>query len=447
MFYWIFRMMAAVTLRLFFRNIEVVGEPPPASGPVLLVSNHANSLVDPLLSLITLKRRVTLTAKNVLKKDPFLALLTWGLGSIPFHRKEDQGKGSDPRQNVESMRRCRQTLELGGALYIFPEGISHSDLQLRPFHIGAARIAADYVRKDHNPGNLRIVPIGLLYTGKSRFRSEVCVCYGPPLDMAQWAAAHPKLGVDELTAELRRRIENLIITYQHRREMVVLNCARDIVTTQAWFPAVLGSKAPPTSEFFQTLRNLQDGYRRLESLHPDKVAALGERVRDYRRQLKHDGIEPADVYLPLNIFRAVLFLLRELELVFIGAPLAIWGAINHLLPVLAVRQIARKLSTDTDHWATNVIYPSFVVFPVFYLIQLAAAWVLLSPPWAALYTLALPYTGIYLILYRERAGSAWKRARTFVFFLFHSATQRRLADEGRAILASVQELAAMLPQT
>jgi len=446
MFYRIFRMLAAATLRLFFRNIEVLGDVPPATGPVLLVANHANSLVDPLLPLITLKRRITLTAKNVLKKDPLLALLSWGLGSIPFHRKEDIGKGADPRLNVESMRRCRQTLAHGGALCIFPEGISHSDLQLRLFHVGAARIAVDYVRKDHNPGNLKIVPIGLLYTDKSRFRSEACVCYGEPLDMEIWAAEHPHLAAEDLTAELRSRIEKLIITYQDRREMLILNSARDVVLTEARIPQALGGTRPPTTEFFRTLRNLQYGYRALESLHPAEVRALGDRAREYHRELRHLGIEAAEVYLPLNVFSAVLFLLRELELVFIGFPLALWGVINHLLPWLLVRQIARRLSTDTDHWATNVVYPSFVVFPLFYALQLVAAWIFLSPLWAALYTLALPYTGVYAILYHERAGSAWRRARTFVYFLFHAAMQKRLADEGRAILAGVETLAAMLPR-
>jgi len=86
------------------------------------------------------------------------------------------------------------------------------------------------------------------------------------------------------------------------------------------------------------------------------------------------------------VFSAVLFLLRELELVFIGFPLALWGVINHLLPWLLVRQIARRLSTDTDHWATNVVYPSFVVFPLFYALQLVAAWIFLSPLWAGLHT-------------------------------------------------------------
>ncbi len=71
--------MAGVMLRLFFRRIEVEGlENVPAAGPILLVPNHTNALVDPLLLVTTLKRRVTVTVKNVLGKNPLLALVLRG---------------------------------------------------------------------------------------------------------------------------------------------------------------------------------------------------------------------------------------------------------------------------------------------------------------------------------------------------------------------------------
>jgi len=143
----------------------------------------------------------------------------------------------------------------------------------------------------------------------------------------------------------------------------------------------------------------------------------------------------------MNPFRAILFLLRELELFVIGAPLALFGIVNHLLPYLIVRQIARKLSSDRDHWATNVVYPSFIVFPLFYLIQITAAWLVFPVMWAAIYTIALPYTGYYALLYQDHVGGAWRRAATFVYFLFRPATQKQLIAEGQGIVAGIQTLA------
>src|SRR5262249_13290634 len=80
-----------------------------------------------------------------------------------------------------------------------------------------------------------------------------------------------------------------------------------------------------------------------------------------------------------------------------------------------------------------------------YLLQWAAAWLLLPPVWAALYTVALPYAGYYALLYSERAGGAFRRTRTFLRFLWDRALQQRLASQGLVIIARIRELGEMLP--
>lgn len=102
------------------------------------------------------------------------------------------------------------------------------------------------------------------------------------------------------------------------------------------------------------------------------------------------AIEPAEVYLPIHFGRALLFFTREAELVFVGSPLAALGCVNHVLPYQLVKWIARKLSTDRDHWASNTVYPGCLVFPFFYAVQLGAAWLLLPMFWAAVYTESVP---------------------------------------------------------
>jgi 1-acyl-sn-glycerol-3-phosphate acyltransferase len=446
MLYPLFRLLARVILRRFFRRLEVEGRSHvPARGPVLLVSNHTNALVDPLVLLITLRRRLTLTAKNVLARNPLLGLLMAGLGVVTFHRREDVGRGADRRQNLRSLERCRRVMHDGGALSIFPEGVSHSDPGLRPFRSGAARMALDFVEKDGNPGRLRIVPVGLLYTDKDQFRSDVWLRYGPPLDVAGWRADHPDAGSAELTEEIRRRVEVLTLNYQTRRESLILQWAADILATDGGPPAPLGWKERQAAEGFRLLARLQAGYRLLRESRPKEVEELSARVRHYRAELKRLGIAPGEVYLPMHRGKALFFLVRELELLLFGAPLALFGALNHLAPYFIVKAVARALSRDKDHWATNVVYPSFIVFPLFYLLQIGAAWLLLSPLWATVYTLALPYTGYVALLYSDRIGATWRRLRTFLYFLTHPGRQEALAREGRDIIAAIRDLNRHLP--
>jgi 1-acyl-sn-glycerol-3-phosphate acyltransferase len=441
MLYLLYRALARLMLHLFFRRIEVEGRQNiPPLGPVLFVPNHTNALVDPLILMINMRRRLTITAKNVLARNPLLGWLMAALGVVTFHRREDVGKGADLRKNVKSLQRCREILASDGALCIFPEGISHSDPSLRPFHLGPARIAIDFVRSDGNPGGLKIVPVGLLYTEKDRFRSAVWLRFGMPMDAGRYLAEHPDADARSLTDEIRRRVEALTLNYATRRELAILVWTADIVVTGGAMPAPLGSPEQAAADWFRLLGRLQAGYRSLLESRGPEIADLTTRVRRYRSELKRAGIEPAEVYLPIHLWRALLFLIRELELVVVGLPLAAFGAVNHLLPYLIVRSIAGRLSTDKDHWASNVVYPSFAIFPFFYLIQLATAWMFLPTLWAVIYTLALPYTGYYAILYGDRWRRAFARARTFTRFLANRSWQEQLAREGREIIQEIRAL-------
>jgi len=412
---------------------------------VLFVSNHTNAFVDPLLVVITLRRRVTLTAKSVLARNPLLRWLMRGCGIITFHRREDVAKGAVVKQNVHSLEQCRAVLRRGGGLCIFPEGISHSDPGLRPFRTGAARIALDFVHGDGNSGRLQIVPVGLLYTEKDQFRSAVWLRYGAPFDIGAWLTEHLQTDAQSLTEELRRRVEAVTVNYATRRESAILSWSAEILATDGDAPAPLGWRPRPVSAWFQLLARLQAGYRALVVTHPAEVDALTQRVRRHRAELKRLGIAPAEVYLPIQRGKALFFLFRELELLLIGAPFALFGWVNHAPPYFLVKWLARKLSRDKDHWATNVVYPSLAIFPLCYLIQLTAAWLWLPTPWAALYTVALPYTGYVAVLYSERLGAMFRRLRTFVYFLQDRQRQDELAREGRDIIAAIRALGERMP--
>jgi 1-acyl-sn-glycerol-3-phosphate acyltransferase len=446
MFYRLYRALARLTLRLFFRQIDVEGRRNiPALGPALFVPNHTNALVDPLVLLISMRRRLTVTAKNVLARNPLLGWLMAALGVVTFHRREDVGKGADPRQNRRSLERCREILSHGGAICLFPEGISHSDPKLRAFHVGAARIAIDFVRLDGNPGRLKIVPTGLLYTEKDQFRSAVWLRFEKPIDVERYLAEHPEADAKTLTEEIRQRVESLTLNYQTRRESLILTWAADILATQGAMPAPLGRPEQSSADWFRLLGRLLAGYRTLLQDHRPEIDHLSMRIRRYRSDLKRRGIEPSEVYLPLSFWRALLFVVRELELIIVGFPLALFGAVNHFLPYIIVKSIARKLSTDKDHWASNVVYPSLAVFPLFYAIQLLAAWLLLPAFWAILYTVALPYTGYYAVLYGDRWQRALRRARTFIYFFLNRDRQQELSREGQEIIRDIRSLGERLP--
>ena len=80
---------------------------------------------------------------------------------------------------------CEMLFRKGGAIALFPEGVSHNSPKMMPLKTGAARIAlgAISVGQTGKPLNLKIVPVGLFYTSKTTFRSEALLHFGEPFEV------------------------------------------------------------------------------------------------------------------------------------------------------------------------------------------------------------------------------------------------------------------------
>jgi glycerol-3-phosphate O-acyltransferase/dihydroxyacetone phosphate acyltransferase len=174
---WLVQLARTLT-RIFFREIEVVGaERVPEAGPLLVVANHHNSLVDPALVLARLPRAPRFLAKSTLWKLPGLRVLLDAAGSIPVYRRQDAGE--DTTRNRETFARCHEVLGAGGAVALFPEGISHDAPRLASLKTGAARIALEAGAR-FAPLGLRILPVGLVFDQKGKFRSRALLRVGAP---------------------------------------------------------------------------------------------------------------------------------------------------------------------------------------------------------------------------------------------------------------------------
>ena len=164
---------------LFYRRVEVTGrENVPDRGPVLFVANHYNGLVDPMLVLRVVERPVVFVAKSTLWKIPILRSLLDLLGCVPVVRKreaEEEGASKGEERNRASFERLAGVLEGDGAILIFPEGRSHSDPRLSEIRTGAARVL---LLSKKSPV---VLPLGLWFTKKEEFRSDVLVKIGAPV--------------------------------------------------------------------------------------------------------------------------------------------------------------------------------------------------------------------------------------------------------------------------
>lgn len=204
--------LARLMLRVFFREVEVVGlERIPRGVPLVIVANHVNSLVDPMLLLGFLGARPRVLAKSTLWSHPVVAPLVLLAGAIPVYRRGE----ADTARNTQIFARAGEALAGGAAIALFPEGGSHNEPHLLPLKTGAARLVLG-AAATHGPIGLRIVPVGLVYEAKGGSRSRVVVNVGavidPTADAALYASDEAR-AVRRLTARIAEALGRVVVSY------------------------------------------------------------------------------------------------------------------------------------------------------------------------------------------------------------------------------------------
>src|SRR5262245_21028021 len=206
------RSLIATLLAAYFEQIDRfrAGQV-PETGPVLFVSNHPGSLTDAFLIGTSLRRPVHFVASVKLFRARWSAWLLSRCGVIPINRKQD-----DPTKMAtvaQTFEQCFTVLERHGAVCLFPEGVTYEDARLKEIKSGAARLSLEIENRHHAALGLVIVPVGLTYSAKERFRSRALVQFGEPLKVAAFLDgydADPRACVRRLSAAIEERIRALI---------------------------------------------------------------------------------------------------------------------------------------------------------------------------------------------------------------------------------------------
>ncbi len=341
----------------FFRRIDVTGlENVPATGPLIFAGNHPNALMDGFLLINKCDRwPIHFMANSKLWKYPLIRSLLDALGAVPIFRREEHAGDVD---NTSAFERLYEVIEMGDCMGIFPEGISHAESQLVKLKTGTARIALQVSARGKT--RVRIIPCGLTYIHRHRFRSQVLLEFGAPIVVGdEWVSdynADEIATVRKLTEQLSEALVNVTLNAPDWRTLRFIQAARRL-----YKPA--SAKMTP-SGYVDLSRRFVEGY--LAAIDDPEMQKFRADVEDYQSRLEFLGLKDFQLRQPVDVLATLRKLLWRCLKMIVLLPLAIPGAILHLPVGWVAAWVGDRFSYEQDDVATLKVISTVLLLPVIY---------------------------------------------------------------------------------
>ncbi|MFO0632918.1 MAG: 1-acyl-sn-glycerol-3-phosphate acyltransferase [Nannocystaceae bacterium] len=403
---------------IWFRSLQREGAAVPP-GPTLWVLNHPNGLLDAVVATAALPGSPRFLGKatlwQVLVLKPLLAIFD----PIPVHRRADGDVGPDA--TAKTFAAVHEALARGDAVAIFPEGISHARRELAPLKTGAARMVLS------SPRPVQLVPAGLVYGERERFRHSALVRVGTPIDYddLRGRGAEPD-AVATLTGRIAEQLRPLTL---HGPDDAAQALAERLAWLLAEGPRERAALAPLQARV-ATLAT------RLRALPPASLAAIETRATQACDALARAGVRADQLgfaYDRATVARWLPGFASRLLFAPLWLPLALW-----CWPVYRLTGfVIGRLVLDLDVVATYKFLLGLVLFPAWLCASLVLAGVFGGVA-GVLATLVAAAVAFVVLPLGERVGEDLQAIRGFA--------QRRnprlqaLAQERDALLAAFPEL-------
>jgi 1-acyl-sn-glycerol-3-phosphate acyltransferase len=394
------RGLTRLLLHVFFRTTEVQGVAHvPPSGPVLFVANHGNGLVDPMVMVAVLPRMPRFLAKHTLWSNPAVRPLLELAGAVPVYRAQE----GDTLRNRETFVRCFEELASGGAVGLFPEGVSHDRPELLPLKTGAARIALG--AREHGAEPVAIVPVGLTFERKEMFRSRLLVSVGEPI------RATDDTGARELTDRIDAGLREVTLNVDSWRTSQLVERAAEIYGAEA--ERALPGRAK-LAERFSLRHQFGAGYEQARAADPERIAALEAMADRYERILEALHLRDDHVTSDYPWSHVRVYVADRVPVLIAQLPFALVGFLLDYLPYRLPGFVARRVEHEADQPATYKLLTGLVMFPLFWAIEIAIAGHFWRTPGALAMAAIAPVTGWIALRFYERNQSFWSEARAYL---------------------------------
>ena len=437
MLYYILKFTATFIARFFYRRILVENKQRvPITGPVILASNHPNTMMDPMLVALLSGRNPHFLARSTLFSSKLRARFFTSIRVLPVYRKEDAQK--EMGKNAEVFERCYQALEAGNALVIMPEGLSQMDGTLHEIKTGTARIGLGAEFRNAFELGLKIVPAGINYSSPTEFFRDVQCRFGRPINLKDYQELYEKDeygAVYQVTNLIKDALEKLTTTVEQAETADVLKNLKKIY--QMELAVDLGLDEDMEKHDFSVTRGMADAINWYYMTYPQEFERMDQRMNTYLAKV--EGLELRDDLLT-TVSGQRTFARRAWGLagVILGFPIYLWGLVNNYIPYRIPQWVVKVLKPSLEYTSTFKMLSGFVAFTIFYILQgMLVYWATASGQWTTIYLMSLLPAARFALYYHDTMRRYRQHLRIFTLFIRRKTLMYEIIQERMELIKAL----------
>jgi 1-acyl-sn-glycerol-3-phosphate acyltransferase len=418
MIYGFLRQIIKIALFFFFKKIVVSGkENRIDEGPLIIVANHPNTLMDPLIIASLMKQQIGFVANAGIFSNKYFARVLRYFNVIPIFRKKDIAPGEKP-DNKFAFLKCHEFLDEKGTILIFPEGESYYELKLREIKTGTARIALSYESLKGLDQNLEILPVALDYSDSIQFRSMVSVTIDQPVSVQEFRQGFKDREAEavlKLTETIHQKLERHIPNTTNKEQEQFLLKSHKFYTT---FNEPKGDLHLNPKQSLASRALISKALNYLNTKEQRLYRDTELKVHLFFDQLKSEGLTPGfftDSFYKKS--RSLVLMGYFLKFLFL-APFYLVGLFANFIPYILPYGIFRMLKLDIEYKTAVQMIVGLFTFPLFYWLEIEYIRTHFEMDlWGAWLLVFIFLVTAYIAMYYITELKRFRRVLHFYFFM------------------------------
>ena len=245
------------------------------------------------------------------------------------------------RRNVEAFERYAALLREGRVTAIFPEGLTQDDPHLAPVKTGAARIAVQAEDAADFTLQLAVVPVGLQFEPRRRFRADAFVRFGEPFTISDLAPQHaeaPRRAVQELTDRIGAALKSVAYHVESTEQIPFVERLADVYFRRARRTGIAGVRGRGLrGELLQKMTVCLNYYVEADR---ESVTEVERALERYERLREKAGLDRGLLEEPSRLLPGPLAPVQATGEAILGLVPALFSFLTGAIPYYAAKRFA-----------------------------------------------------------------------------------------------------------